>query len=196
MPLLNNCNILLFCMIECSVFNDNWWQAEACLMRVVGAVEIKAQGVLRRVIPWPWIEHPTFQLRSGHSTTFYHTLSHSTFQLRSGNSTTVLSFATSLSSPQLMVYFFLSKPKRMRMKLSSKKHRHVLSKFHYKYLHISTSTRHERVSVYRRTWQCTALAHQWRWYHKHKMEKCCPAVIKDCGRTVCKLPDCQMLQRP
>ena len=97
---------------------------------------------------------------------------------------------------QLMVYFFLSKPKRMRMKLSSKKHPHVLSKFHYKCLHISTSTRHERVSVYRRTWQCTALAHQWRWYHKHKMEKCCPAVIKDCGRTVCNLPDCQILQRP
>jgi len=32
------------------------------------AVEVNdlAQGALRRVAQWPWIEHPTFQLRDGH----------------------------------------------------------------------------------------------------------------------------------
>jgi len=40
-------------------------------MLFVGAVAVNAlaQAALRRVSHWPWIEHPTFQLRGGHSTT-------------------------------------------------------------------------------------------------------------------------------
>ena len=32
-------------------------------------VNILAQGVLRKFTQWPWIEHPSFQLRGGHFTT-------------------------------------------------------------------------------------------------------------------------------
>jgi len=40
-------------------------------MLLTGAVEVNAvaQGALRRFTQWPWIEHPTFQLRGGHYTT-------------------------------------------------------------------------------------------------------------------------------
>jgi len=33
------------------------------------AVEVNALAQVRRITQWPWIEHPTFQLGSGHSTT-------------------------------------------------------------------------------------------------------------------------------
>jgi len=58
---------IIFLMIACNatyVFENNWRQAEAWLMLFVGAVEVNAlaQGVLRRVTQWLWIEHPTWQL--------------------------------------------------------------------------------------------------------------------------------------
>ena len=51
------------------LFNDSWQQAEVCIMLFVEAVEVNAlaEGALRRVTQWPWIEHPTFRLRGGHS---------------------------------------------------------------------------------------------------------------------------------
>jgi len=35
---------------------------------LAGVVEVNAlaQGALRQFTQWPWIEHPTFQLRGGH----------------------------------------------------------------------------------------------------------------------------------
>jgi len=42
-------------------------QAEASMM-LLGAVEANALA-LRRSTQWPLVEHPTFQLRGGHSTT-------------------------------------------------------------------------------------------------------------------------------
>jgi len=40
-------------------------------MLLTGAVEVNAlaQGALQRFTQWPYIEHPTFHLRGGHSTT-------------------------------------------------------------------------------------------------------------------------------
>jgi len=40
-------------------------------MLFVGAAEVNAlaQAALRQVAQWPWIEHPTFHLRGGRSTT-------------------------------------------------------------------------------------------------------------------------------
>jgi len=60
-------------LITCNAtdyFNDNWRQAEAWIMIFVGAVTViaLAQGALRRVTQWPWIEHTTFQFGGGHST--------------------------------------------------------------------------------------------------------------------------------
>jgi len=45
---------------------DNWWQAEACNLLLVGVVEVNAlaQRVLRQFTQWSWIEHPTFRLCS------------------------------------------------------------------------------------------------------------------------------------
>jgi len=41
------------------------------MMFFVGTVEVNALalGALRPVTQWPWVEHPTFQLSGGHSTT-------------------------------------------------------------------------------------------------------------------------------
>jgi len=53
---------LLFVFVN---FGDgSWWQAEAWIVLLTGAVEVNAlvQGALRRFTQWPWIEHPTFQL--------------------------------------------------------------------------------------------------------------------------------------
>jgi len=38
---------------------------------MLGVVEVNAiaQGMLQRFTQWPWIEHPTFQMRSGPSIT-------------------------------------------------------------------------------------------------------------------------------
>jgi len=52
-------------------FGDGYqWQAEAWIVLLAGAVEVNglAQGVLRQVAQWPWIEHSTFKLTSGHFT--------------------------------------------------------------------------------------------------------------------------------
>jgi len=53
-------------------FGDGYWrQAEAWIVFLAGAVEanVLAQGALRQLNQWLWIEHPAFQLRSGHFTT-------------------------------------------------------------------------------------------------------------------------------
>ena len=53
-------------------FGDgNWRQAKAWIVLLARAGEVNAlaQGVLQQFTQWPWIEHPTFQLRGGSSTT-------------------------------------------------------------------------------------------------------------------------------
>jgi len=42
------------------LFNDNWRQTEAWIFLLAGEVEVNAlaQGALRRLTQWSWIEHP------------------------------------------------------------------------------------------------------------------------------------------
>jgi len=61
-------------MIACNetdLFIGDWWQTDVLLMFFVGVAEVNAlaQGTLRRVTRCLLIEHQTFQLRGGHSTT-------------------------------------------------------------------------------------------------------------------------------
>jgi len=50
-------------------FGDNRRHTEAYIMLLTGTakVNVLAWGALRRFTQWPWIEHPTFKLRNGHS---------------------------------------------------------------------------------------------------------------------------------
>jgi len=55
-------NYKFFLLVACNptdLFNNNWRQAEGCMMLFVGAVEMNvlAQGALRLVAQWQWIEH-------------------------------------------------------------------------------------------------------------------------------------------
>jgi len=55
-------------------FSDgDWRHANAGNMFPTWAVEVNDlyQEALQRFTQWPWIEHPTFQLRGRHSTTRY-----------------------------------------------------------------------------------------------------------------------------
>ena len=54
------------------IFGDgDWWQADAWISPLAGAVEVKAlaQGALRRFTQWLWVEYTSFKLRGGHFTT-------------------------------------------------------------------------------------------------------------------------------
>jgi len=61
-------------MIACNatdLFNDNWALSRSLNNAFIGPVGVNAlvQGALRRVARWPWIDHPTFKLGGGQSTT-------------------------------------------------------------------------------------------------------------------------------
>jgi len=73
-----------------------------------------AQGALRRVTQWPWIEHPTFQLRGGHSTTDIYS-----YFLTDGHSSHYLN-GVSISTYWKAEYFSLW--------------RHTFAVYHLKYL--------------------------------------------------------------
>jgi len=46
-------------------FGDgNWRRAKARILLFAGAVEVNGES-----LKGPWLEHPTFQLKGGHSTT-------------------------------------------------------------------------------------------------------------------------------
>ena len=55
--------IFLFYFIFLNFGDANWWLAEAWIVLLAGAVEVKAlaQGALRQFTQWLCIEHPTFQ---------------------------------------------------------------------------------------------------------------------------------------
>jgi len=59
------------CVKKCLSFWRRRLEANAGNMFLTGAVEANDlfQEALQRFTQWLWIEHPTFQLRDGHSTT-------------------------------------------------------------------------------------------------------------------------------